>query len=146
MKRWFIGLWMIAVVVSCRQPSEPALPNDLLYRTWRLTQIDNTDGRTVAVSNSEWAIVTFRPNGMILYGANGRYAACCSPNRFKRKGNVLDFVDVKPIPVPEVDNREKCTLVDCRWHGDSWEIVTLTEDSLVLKTPYLGNYVYKPYP
>ncbi|CCH55693.1 hypothetical protein BN8_04973 [Fibrisoma limi BUZ 3] len=146
MKHWLMGLGILIALAGCHQPVEPEVSNDLLYRTWQLTQIDNTDGRTVAVSNSEWAIVTFRPNGMILYGANGRYAACCSPNRFKRKDNVLDFVDVKSVPVPEVDNREECTLVDCQLQGDFWEIVTLTEDSLVLKTPYLGNYVYKPYP
>lgn len=142
MKSWLFTLLLLGLTLGCKQTVDPTDP---LYRTWRWTQIEYNDGRIVSLTPSESSIVSFLPNGMILYGANGRYAACCLPNRFRRDGNTLDFVKVDAVPVPPVDDAEKCTLVDCQLQGNSWEILTLTETKLVLKTPF-GNYTYVPYP
>ena len=135
MKRW-LWIGMLIGLINC-QPSVDV--NDPLYHTWQWIEIEQPDGRIVSLSANEVNIVTFQTNGTILYGANGRYNACCLPHRFRRKGNVLDFTNVNGIPVPETDNPERCALVDCLAQGDSWTIRTLT---LILETP-LGVYTYR---
>ena len=143
MKR-FLFLLLLSSLMGCRQNDVD--PADPLYRTWQRTTTTYPDGRVMTVTNAtNYDIVTFRPNGTILYGANGRYAACCFPNRFRREGSKLDFTKVNSIPVPPVDNPEQCHLVDCAGSGAYWQIVTLDNTQLILETPF-GNYVYQPYP
>lgn len=143
MKKLFsLAILLIVLFGACDKSVDPADP---LYRTWRQTQTEYRDGRIVDYAITEFIIVTFQSNGLILYGADGRYAACCYPHRFKRKGNTLDFINVKSIPTPSVDNAEKCHLVDCLLQGNSWQILTLTDKRLILETPF-GNHAYQPYP
>jgi hypothetical protein len=137
-----ILLLLLTGVFGCHRSIDLTDP---LYRTWQLTSVRFSDGRVVSQSPDDYTITTFVPNGTILYGANGRNVACCSPHRFKRKGNVLDFTDVKSIPEPPVDNAEQCNLVDCFGPGTSWQILMLSADVLVIETSF-GVATYRPYP
>lgn len=146
MKNTLLLTPILVVLFGACNRDERVGPTDPLYRTWQLTQFVYNDGRTVTPSNpSSYNIVRFRPNGTILYGVDGRYVACCSPHRFRREGNTLDFTKVSSIPLPEVDNAEQCNLVDCGSPGNAWQILNLTDKQLILKT-YFGTATYQPYP
>ncbi|MVM39077.1 hypothetical protein GO730_18575 [Spirosoma sp. HMF3257] len=111
-----------------------------------MTQIEYTNGKPVDVSpTNQWSIVTFKSNGTILYGDNGKYDPCCSPFRFKRKGNTLDLVDVEDIPFPERMPNPICASASCVSPGDAWQINVLTDSNLVIKQAY-GITTYKLYP
>lgn len=143
MKKTLLLITLLPVFFgACKKAVDPADP---LYRTWRWTQTEYKDGRIVNHPGAEHTIVTFRPNGMILYGANGRYAACCFPHQFRRETDKLDFTNVKSVPIPPVDNAETCHLVDCQLQGSFWRILSLDATQLVLETPF-GEYLYQPYP
>jgi hypothetical protein len=143
MKNTFISTTLLVVLFgSCNRAVDPADP---LYRTWQHTTTTYPDGRIITITNAaNYDIVTFRPNGTILYGANGRYAACCFPHRFKRKGNTLDFTKVTSIPIPEVDNAGQCHLVDCVGPGASWQILSTADKQLVIET-HFGIATYQTY-
>ena len=134
----------MSCLVACQQDAGPTNPGPL-YQQWRQVKVFySNSGNTVDVPVQDWAITKFRTNGTILYGANGRRTVCCSPNRFKRKGDILDFTDVASIPIPETNNSISCAAVDCIGAGDSWQILVLTPTQLVLKTGY-GTATYQPY-
>lgn len=131
--------------LSCRPSSDAPTENTAsLYRSWIPTEVRFADGRVVSQSPSDDAITTFVANGTILYGANGRNVACCSPHRFKLRGSVLDFTDVDGIPFPPVDNADYCASINCLATGDSWKVLTLSPDKLVIETVF-GVTTYRPY-
>ncbi|SFE62375.1 hypothetical protein SAMN05216167_11680 [Spirosoma endophyticum] len=136
---------LIAIGFSCRRDNE-TVPIDLLYRKWKITQVQYATGNPVMVSPTDaWAIVTFKSNGTILYGDDGKYDPCCSPSRFNRKGNTLDLVDVVSIPIPDRTPNGTCVGASCVSYGNSWKIVSLNTSQLVLYQNY-ATVVYEPYP
>ena len=144
MKSWLLILLMNTGITSCHK--DATVPDELLYRKWRITQIQYKTGNPVTASSTDQgAIVTFRPNGMILYGDDGKYWACCSPARFNRKGNKLDLVDVASVPMPERAPNDRCALVDCAPYGSAWQIETLTDTKLIITQTY-ATVTYQPYP
>lgn len=131
--------------LSChRSIDSPKETGASLYRRWLPTTFQFNDGRIINQSPSDEAITTFVANGTILYGTNGRYVACCSPHRFRRKGNVLDYTDVNDIPYPSVDNPDYCASVNCSATGDFSTILTLSDNKLVIKTTN-GVITYRLY-
>ncbi|GAB4055095.1 hypothetical protein [Spirosoma litoris] len=144
MKAWRLCLVLLIIgLLGCRE--DEATPNDQLYQRWRMTQIQYSNGQLINVSSdNQWSIVTFKSNGMILYGDDGKFDPCCSPFRFKRKGNTLDLVDVASIPLPELTPNPTCALVDCAPIDSAWQIDELTSDSLVIKQER-AVITYKPY-
>ena len=138
-------LILISWATGCRQ-TEPSVTPDSLYQRWRLVRVQYTNSdQAIDIQTADWAITEFRLNGTIIYGANGLYTACCSPNRFKRVGAKLDLVNVGSIPIPETDNLNSCATVSCVSPGDAWQILLLTPESLVIKTGY-GINTYQLYP
>jgi len=127
MKRWFIGLWMIAALFSCRQPSEPALPNDLLYRTWRLTQVLH-NGQDTRSADHYLPTVTFTRDGTFLHGEKKDNRWCCGPVSFEGNDTALQFIWDTSDPA--------CELINCRTSalraGVTWQITTLNAGQLVL--------------
>ncbi|GAB3961061.1 hypothetical protein GCM10028805_59910 [Spirosoma harenae] len=145
MKGWLWGLFVWIVVAGCSKEEE-ALPTDPLYRKWLMTKVQYQTGDPSIVSpTSLWAIVEYKFNGMILYGTDGKYDPCCSPYRFKRKGNILDLVNVESIPMPERTPNGICAQVSCVAIDNQWEIVALDSTQLVIRTSRSTVY-YKPYP
>ncbi|GAB4015485.1 hypothetical protein GCM10028808_40870 [Spirosoma migulaei] len=111
-----------------------------------MTQIQYTNGQPVDVSPANpWSIVTFTPNGMILYGADGKYDPCCSPAQFNRKGSTLDLVDVAAIPFPERTPNPTCVAVDCASPGNAWQIEELRYNRLIIRQER-GVATYQAYP
>lgn len=145
MKAWRFCLFPLIIgLLGCRK--DEATPNDLLYRRWRMTQIQYSGSQPVDVpTDNQWSIVTFTLNGTILYGDDGKYDPCCSPARFKRKGSTLDLVDVENIPLPERTPNPTCALVDCAAPGNAWQIDKLTTSSLIIKQERAIT-TYQPYP
>lgn len=145
MKRLLMFVLLLGVGVSCHQKSD-VNPNDPLYRTWQVTQWEDSTGKVNTPTQlSDYLIVTFRPNGQILYGANGRLARCCVPDRAKRKGNVLDLININDIPIAPTDNPNSKYVCDCVGQGNQWLIEELTPTRLVI-SGRLGKTTYKPYP
>ncbi|UFH56663.1 hypothetical protein [Spirosoma sp. KNUC1025] len=146
MKSWLLCFLLFAGLSSCHKDDDVTSPTDLLYRTWQITEIQYTTGQPVSVPPTEpWSIVTFKTNGTILYGTDGKYYACCSPARFKRKGTTLDLTDVESIAFPERNPNDMCALVDCAPIDNAWQIDTLTDTKLVIKQSR-ATVVYKTYP
>lgn len=145
MRKTSILTTLLIVLFGACNKDKAIDPTDPLYRTWRWTQTETNDGRIVNHATTEFRIITFRPNGTILYGADGRYAPYCFPERFRRKGDTLSFANVESIPIPAVDNGEKCRLIDCAGYDALWQISALDDEQLVLKTSS-ENYVFQPYP
>ncbi|WP_461138107.1 hypothetical protein [Spirosoma pomorum] len=137
----FLLLLTFLLAGSCHRSVDPGDP---LYRTWRWSQLRLGDGRLIDLTRDDRSIITFRPNGTILYGANGRYQACCAPNRFHRQTDTLNFLQVGNIPVPPVDYNEFCSRVDCLPFEASWTIKVLNTDTLVLQTGQ-GERICIPY-
>ena len=145
MKGWLLGLLILVVIGGCSKQEE-ATPNDALYRKWVMTKIQYQTGDSVTVlPTNQWAIVEYKFNGMILYGDDGKYDPCCSPYRFKRKGNILDLTNVESIPIPERTPNGLCALVSCVAIDSQWEIATLDATQLVIKQSR-STVFYKPYP
>ena len=94
-----------------------------LYRRWVL--VSSQDG-----------YITFLAGGIILYGKDGTDGACCLPRVFVRQDSLLNFTNVPPRTIPAFVNTADCSAVRCAWHGDSWKIISLTADQLILQTPY----------
>ncbi|QMW01229.1 hypothetical protein [Spirosoma foliorum] len=145
MKAWRLCIFLLIIgLLGCRK--DETTPNDLLYRRWRMTQIQYNNGQSVDISaNDAGSIVTFKANGMILYGEDGKYDPCCLPDRFNRKGNILDLIDVQNIPLPERTPNPTCALVDCAPPGNVWQIDKLTSSSLII-TQERAIATYQPYP
>ncbi|WP_420148074.1 hypothetical protein [Spirosoma sp.] len=144
MQSWFVRLMLITSLTSCNK--DATVLEDPLYRKWQIVQIQYKTGELVTASEANtWAIVTFKSNGMLLYGNDGKYEACCSPNRFTRKGTTLDLVDVASIPLPERTPNPTCTLVDCAPFDSSWQIETLSDKQLIIKQTK-AVITYRPYP
>ncbi|QKZ11159.1 hypothetical protein [Spirosoma sp. KUDC1026] len=137
----YLLLLAFLLVEGCQRSIDPGDP---LYQTWRWTKTRYEDGRLIQRTADASSVISFRPNGTILYGVDGRYAACCFPNRFRRQANRLYFSSVDHIPVPRVDNAERCYSVDCIGQGDFWQINILTDSSLTLKTNF-GELICIPY-
>lgn len=145
MKGWFLLLFAGLIAAGCSK-QEDASPTDALYRKWAITKIQYQTGDPVIVSDTlQWAIVEYKFNGMILYGKDGKYDPCCSPYRFKRKGNILDLVNVESIPIPERTSNAFCAQVSCVAIDNQWEIAALDATQLVIKQSRATVY-YKPYP
>ncbi|MFD2935824.1 hypothetical protein [Spirosoma flavum] len=147
MKGLLYGLLTLSVVVvGCQRDNATPISSDLLYRKWGMTEVRYKNGQTVSVSpTNEWTIVTFQLNGTILYGDDGKYDPCCSPARFKRKGNTLDLADVDSIPFPERTPNGICAQVSCITPESVWRIDELTTNKLVIDQVYAIT-VYQPYP
>ncbi|GAB4055093.1 hypothetical protein [Spirosoma litoris] len=145
MKNLLLSTALLLLLVAC-QTDQPVGPSDLLYRRWRMTQIQYSGNQPVYTkAGDQWSIVTFKSNGTILYGDDGKYDPCCSPARFKRKGNTLDLVNVDDIPMPERTANPICISVSCVAPGDAWQINKLTDTSLIISQAS-AIAVYEPYP
>ncbi len=139
-------LILIVAVAGCRRDEAVPSSSDPLYRKWAMTEIHYKNGRADLISpTNEWAIVAFQLNGTILYGDDGKYDPCCSPARFKRKGNTLDLVDVASIPLPERTPNGLCAMASCITPASVWQIDELTTNKLVINQVY-AVIVYQPYP
>ena len=147
MKGFLHGLLMLLVTIAgCHRDEASPTSSDLLYRKWIMTEIRYKNGQTVPVSpTSEWAIVAFQLKGTILYGDDGKYDPCCSPARFKRKGNTLDLDDVGSIPFPERTPNGLCAMASCITPASAWKIDELTATKLVINQVHLTS-IYQPYP
>ncbi|GAB4027188.1 hypothetical protein [Spirosoma koreense] len=145
MKRLVFGFSLLVLgLVGCRKDQD--VDPDLLYRTWQLTKMTTLDGKPVTITANPSNILTFRSNGTILYGADGRYAICCNPIVFNRKDSVLDFKDVASITIPDDVPRADCSAVSCVMMDDHWTITTLTSTQLVVFGNNRGIAVFQPYP
>ena len=110
MKRLLYSFCITLILLACHQLDTSVGPADLLYRRWQ------------AVSSGEY--ITFRADGIILYGKDGTLGTCCEPRFFIRQATILNFKDALYKPLPAA-----VTTVDC-------------SDDLVLQTPY-GKQTYK---
>ncbi|QMW01228.1 hypothetical protein [Spirosoma foliorum] len=145
MKNVLLSTALLLLLIAC-QTDQPIGPSDLLYRRWRMTQIQYSGNQPIYVpTDSQWSIVSFKQNGMILYGKDGKFDPCCSPARFKRKGNTLDLVDVEGIPLPERTPNPICISASCVAPGNTWRINRLTDSSLIISQES-AIAVYEPYP
>lgn len=126
MKSWIVGLVITALSIGCQKDNIG--PPELLYQRWKLG--DNT------------YFLTFRPDGIILHGQDSQDTYCCSPRFFLLQGNRINLKDAPSKPLPAGIREANCGYVRCAGPGDSWQIVELTAQRLVLAQPW-GQQVYK---
>ncbi|MBN8826423.1 MULTISPECIES: hypothetical protein [unclassified Spirosoma] len=139
------GIVLLLLVLGCRRTDDVA-PNDLLYRKWRIAKIQYATGNPEeVVQPNPWALVEFRPNGTILYGEDGKYDPCCSPARFRWKGDILDLQNVADIPMPERTPNGLCAMVSCALFDPFWQIAKLNPSELVIQQDR-ALVTYAPYP
>ncbi|MBC8154005.1 MAG: hypothetical protein H7Z72_13940 [Bacteroidetes bacterium] len=125
MKRLLYSLSLILLTLACQRDVSP---NDLLYRRWRAT--DSGSG-----------YITFRADGIILYGIDGTLRTCCGPRFFIRQGGLLNFRDAPAKPLPAFVSSDGCPNVRCAPEA-GWLIRTITADQLVLQTSF-GKRTYR---
>jgi len=127
MKRLAPLLLLIALVGCHKKDVEPALPtNELLYRTWQLSQSFYDSKLTLPDQFVD--IVTFSKSGYFQEGLPDGTRWCCSPSRFEGNNESIRFIWDTSNPT--------CAFIDCRasplTDGVTWQITTLTQTSLVL--------------
>ncbi|MBC8151302.1 MAG: hypothetical protein H7Z72_00155, partial [Bacteroidetes bacterium] len=119
MRNLLYSLCAMLLMVGCQRD---IFPNDLLYRRWRATD-----------SGSDY--ITFRTDGIILYGMDGALRTCCGPRFFIRQGSLLNFRDAPAKPLPAFVSSDGCPDVRCAPEA-GWLIRAITADQLVLQTSF----------
>ncbi len=131
MKRLFYTLCSVVIGLACHRTTDAVNPADPLYRRWAAVNVSDT-------------YITFQSDGVILYGPDGSYGICCSPRFFVRQDSVLRLKDApaKPLPSFVKPLPGNCANVSCLSAGDSWKILRLSADQLIIQTLY-GKQTYK---
>lgn len=121
----------ILLLLACHQSDTSLTPTgDLLYQRWRLT--GSTD-----------RFITFRPDGIILYGADGKDGVCCALRFFTRQDGLLVFRNVPQKSLPADVRKADCSLVLCdNGSTEPWQIVSLTGKQLILNA-YQKEIIYE---
>lgn len=129
MKRLFYALCLTIIGLAC-QKSTDVKPDATLYRRWQ--DVSHPD-----------SYITFRTDGIILYGLDGTYNTCCGPQFFVRRDNLIDFRNApsKPLPVT-LEYNPICSVIDCNAPDENWKIISLTVDKLVIQA-WNGQTTYK---
>lgn len=129
MKHLLYSLYLTLLLGACRQSDTSVSPADVLYQRWQLV-------------GSTSSYITFLASGVILYGKDGTDGVCCGPRVFVRQDSLLNFTNVPPRIIPAFVQKADCSAIRCAPTGDSWRIITLTKEQLVLQTRY-GRETYR---
>lgn len=130
--RQVLVLLFLLVGLACQ--SDKIGPTKLLSKTWE-RQSGTFQGQAWP-SNYGYdkypLLVEFSRDGTLLYGTGKGRAACCAPYSYHATADSLRFAYDNPKPDPI------CAVINCVLSeltaGISWQIETLTDDTLVIKT------------
>ena len=134
LKQLFYIFCLMTLTLACHSD---IFPDNLLYRRWV-----SLPSNPITFISSPDSYITFLAEGVILYGKDGTDGTCCLPYFFVRQDSIINFKNAPVKPLPVKIKSVDCSVVRCASPGDSWKIVNLTSDQLVLQTPY-GRQTYR---